>query len=370
MQFKIERDQLLKPLQLINGVVEKRQTLPILGNVLLTVEAKKLILTGTDLEVELSSEIKLDNTATAGEITVPARKLFDICRSLPEGSEIKVKADNHKLVLMAANGRFSLSTLAAAEFPKTKEAANGIEANVEVAQLKQMIERTQFAMAHQDVRYYLNGSLWEIEKNTLVSVATDGHRLALCKIPLTTNTGEHSAKVIVPRKAILEIVRIVSDTEKTIKFVISANHIQLRGDGFVLTSKLIDGRFPDYQNVIPRPEGQNQLSIARDILKPVLARVAILSNEKYRGIRLILENNQLKIMANNPEHEEAEETIDVNYSADRIEIGLNVTYLLDILNTVPLGNILFMFSGAEKSVLIEHENDNLDALSVVMPMRL
>ena len=369
MQFTIERDQLLKPLQLINGVVEKRQTLPILGNVLLSVAEKKLTLTGTDLEVELSGEVKLDNDASSGDITVPARKLFDICRSLPEGSEIKAKAENHKLTLTAANGRFSLSTLPATEFPKTKDAANGVEASIDVAQLKQMIERTQFAMAHQDVRYYLNGSLWEIEKSRLASIATDGHRLALCKIPVQAEAVENSAKVIVPRKAILEIVRIISEAGKTIKFVISANHIRVCSEGFVLTSKLIDGRFPDYQNVIPR-DGKSQLSIERDVLKPVLARVAILSNEKYRGVRLVLEDNQLKVMANNPEHEEAEETIEVDYSAERIEIGLNVTYLLDVLNTMPSGKVLFIFSGPEKSVLIEHENDELDALNVVMPMRL
>lgn len=369
MQFTIERDQLLKPLQLLNGVVEKRQTLPILGNLFLSVKEKKLILTGTDLEVELSGEVALDNDYVDGEVTVPARKLFDICRSLPEGSAIKAKMENHKLILTAANGRFSLSTLPATEFPKTKDAANGVEAKIEVAQLKQMIERTQFAMAHQDVRYYLNGSLWEIEKNRLASIATDGHRLALCKIPAKADALENSAKVIVPRKAILEIVRIISEAGKTIKFVISANHIQVCSESFVLTSKLIDGRFPDYQNVIPR-DVQSQLSIERDVLKPVLARVAILSNEKYRGVRLILEENQLKVMANNPEHEEAEETIEVDYSAARIEIGLNVTYLLDILNTMPSGKVLFIFSGAEKSVLIEHENDEVDALNVVMPMRL
>jgi len=369
MQFTIEREHLLKPLQLINGVVERRQTLPILGNVLLAVKDKILSLTGTDLEVELTYHTKVQKASSEGDVTVPARKLFDICRSLPEGSKLNVKVDHHKLYLNAATSRFSLSTLPAPEFPRAKEATDGITITLDVAQLKQMIERTQFAMAQQDVRYYLNGSLWQIEKNVLTTVATDGHRLALCKIPITNQDDPDTAKVIISRKAILEIARIIQDLDKTINIVIGANHVRIVGDDFVLTSKLIDGRFPDYQNVVPR-NGQNELKIERDILKPVLARVAILSNEKYRGVRLSLEQNLLKVMANNPEHEEAEELIDVEYSAETMEIGLNVNYLQDALNTMPVGKALFTFSAADRSVLIEHENDSLEALNVVMPMRL
>ena len=370
MQFTIEREQLLKPLQLINGVVERRQTLPILGNVLLSAKANNLLhLTGSDLEVELTCHTVVQKVTVPGEVTVPARKLFDICRSLPEASQLEVIIDDHKLCLRGGNSRFSLNTLPALEFPRASEATAGLTVTLAVSQLKQLIERTQFAMAQQDVRYYLNGSLWQIDNNQLTTVATDGHRLALCRVPLQKEETPSTAKVIVPRKAMLEIARIIQEADKTINIVIGGNHIRIATDDFVLTSKLIDGRFPDYQNVIPR-NGHNQLNIERDILKPVLARVAILANEKYRGVRLILEKNQLTVMANNPDHEEAKEMIQINYTGEPIEIGLNVNYLLDALNTMPPGNARFVFSNAEKSVLIEHENDKLDALNVVMPMRL
>lgn len=369
MKFNIQRNHLLKPLQLINGVVEKRQTLPILGNVLLSANDNQLHLTGTDLEVELSGRACVENLSEGSEVTVPARKLFDICRALPDETEISFNFEHHKLYLQAGNSRFSLMTMPALEFPNVKEAPEGIHFELEAATFKGLIDRTQFAMAQQDVRYYLNGSLWEINNNTLSVVATDGHRLACCKIALKNEQAIDSAKVIVPRKAILEIGKLLQDDVETISVVISANSIRVSCNEFVLTSKLIDGRYPDYQNVIPKG-GKNQLVIDRDILKPILARVAILSNEKYKGVRLSLEEGCLKVTANNPEHEEAEEQIEVAYSGDAIEIGLNVTYLLDVLNTSPKGNLVFTLTDAEKGVILEHENDNVDVLNVIMPMRL
>lgn len=369
MQFTIEREQLLKPLQLINGVVNKRQTLPILGNVLLVANDKRLCLTGTDLEVELTSYADLLTSSIAGDITVPARKLLDICRSLPDSSQLKMKLVAHKLYLTTDNSRFSLNTLPAAEFPRAQEATTGVEVTLNIMQLKQLIERTQFAMAQQDVRYYLNGSLWKIEAGAFITVATDGHRLSYCRFPMPDNGEKNVAEVIVPRKAIAEVMRILPEVDGKIKLVIGTHHMRVVSDDFMLTAKLIDGRFPDCQNVIPR-NGNNQLRIDRDVLKPVLSRVAILSNEKYRGIRLNLEKNLLKVSANNPDHEEAEESINVDYSGEAIEIGLNVNYLLDVLNTLPKGNVLFNLVSAEKSILIKYQNDALNALNVIMPMRL
>lgn len=369
MQFTIEREQLLKPLQLINGVVNKRQTLPILGNVLLVAKDNMLSLTGTDLEVELTSYTDLLTSNIAGDITVPARKLFDICRSLPDDSQLKIKLADNRLYLTTENSRFSLNTLPAEQFPRAQETAAEMEVTLNIMQLRQMTERTQFAMAQQDVRYYLNGSLWQIEQGTFITVATDGHRLSYCRLPIADNGEKKVVKVIIPRKAIIEVMRILPEVDGVVKLVIGTNHMRVVSDNFMLTSKLIDGRFPDYHNVIPR-SGNNHLCIDRDVLKPVLSRVAILSSEKYRGIRLSVEENLLKVSANNPEHEEAEESINVDYSGETIEVGLNVNYLIDILNSLPKGKILFTLISAEKSILIKHQNDPLDALNIIMPMRL
>ena len=370
MKFTIQRDQLLKPLQLLNNVVEKRQTLPILGNVLLTAANNSLSLTGTDLEVELSGQAEISKLVEPGDITVPAKKLFDICRSLPDESELNLKVENHKLFVQAGKSRFNLLTLPALEFPKVKEASDGIRFSVSSQKLKALLDSTQFAMAQQDVRYYLNGSLWHVENNNLTCVATDGHRLAVNHIEVLADDSNTNAQIIVPRKAVIEMNKIISDIDETIEVVICANHVKLITSSFVLTSKLIDGRFPDYKNVIPK-HNDFKMVVDRDVLKPVLSRVAILSNEKYRGVRLTLEENKLKVMANNPEHEEAEEEIDVDYHGDSLEVGVNVNYIIDALNTLPKGRVIFWFGGTEKSVLIEYaEEDKLHALNVIMPMRL
>ena len=369
MQFSIECGKLIKPLQYIQGVVNKRKMSPILNNVLLTTKGNKLCLTGTDREVELTSYATLLSATTAGEVTVSARKLFDICRSLPESSKLSLRLVDHKFHIVAGNSRFSLSTLPATEFPLAKEMGEEVNFTLNTIKLKKMIERTQFAMAQQDVRYYLNGCLWQIKQQELTNVATDGHRLAYCKISVPRDGDKNFANVIVPRKAIVEIMRILPETDEEVHLMIGTNHVRIVNNDFILISKVIDGRFPDYHHVIPRG-GNNQLYIDRDTLKPVLSRIAILSNEKHRGVRLSLKKNELKVSANNPEHEEAEESIQVKYSGEIMEIGLNVNYLIDIINTLPKGKVLFTLSGPEKGVLIKHSNDTLEALNVIMPMRL
>lgn len=369
MKFKIQRDQLLKPLQLINGVVERRQTLPVLGNVLITTHGNQLRLTGSDLEVELTGTTEAVDMIEGGEITVPARKMFDICRSLPEATEMTLQVDNHKLLVQANNSRFSLLTLPAIEYPKVKDTFEGVSFNIPAQQLKELIESTEFAMAQQDVRYYLNGSLWQLEGARFSCVATDGHRLALRHYDLAEPV-KQPAKVIVPRKAIAEMARVMAELsgDSIVNLMMGQHHIKLTAGTTILISKLIDGRFPDYQNVIPR-HNQFLMNVDRDILKPVLQRVSILSNEKARGVRLSLKENELRVVANNPEHEEAEEFLPVEYQGDVLEIGLNVGYLLDVLNTSPKGSIQFAFGGGEKSVLIEPKN-GVAALNVIMPMRL
>jgi len=368
MKFSIERDQLLRPLQLVNGVVERRQTLPILGNVLLTIVGDRLQLTGTDLEVELSGTAPLKESVTAGSVTVAARKLLDICRLLPEESVLEFTHDAHRLTLVVGKSRYTLATLPATEFPKVNDTTEGTQFILEATQLKQLIERTQFAMAQQDVRYYLNGTFWHLENNKMTTVATDGHRLALCKINLTQDQAA-TTKVIVPRKAILELSRILAGNDGQLQILVSANHIRFTGGDVVLVSKLIEGRFPDYQAIIPK-NCQQHLRIDRDLLKTILTRVSILSNEKYRGVRLTIKPEHLRISASNPEHEEATEEVAANFEGEQIEIGLNVNYLLEVLNTIPKGIITLSFLGSDKSVLIEHEADALDTLNIIMPMRL
>jgi DNA polymerase-3 subunit beta len=368
MKFSIERDQLLRPLQLVNGVVERRQTLPILGNILLTIVDDKLQLTGTDLEVELSAIVTLKTLGTPGSITVPARKLLDICRLLPEDSILEFSHAEHRLTLTVGKSRYSLATLPATEFPKVNDIADGTHLTLDTTQLKQLIERTQFAMAQQDVRYYLNGTFWHLEGNTMTTVATDGHRLSLCKTALV-QLQDVPTKIIVPRKAIMELVRILAGYEEAIQILVSTNHIRFVCADIVLVSKLIEGRFPDYQAIIPK-NCQQHLRIDRDLLKAILTRVSILSNEKYRGVRLAMQTDHLRISASNPEHEEATEEVASKFDGEQIEIGLNVNYLLDVLNTLPKGIVILSFLGADKSVLIEHGADALEALNIIMPMRL
>lgn len=368
MKFSIERDQLLRPLQLVNGVVERRQTLPILGNVLLTIVGDTLQLTGTDSEVELSGAALLKECTTSGSVTVAARKLLDICRLLPEESVLEFTHDAHRLTLVVGKSRYTLATLPATEFPKVDDATEGTQFTLEATQLKQLLERTQFAMAQQDVRYYLNGTFWHIEFNKMTTVATDGHRLALCKVDLAQDQGL-TTKIIVPRKAILELSRILTGNDEKVHVLVSANHIRFTAGDLVLVSNLIEGRYPDYQAIIPKNCHQH-LRIDRDLLKTILIRVSILSGDKYRGVRLAIKPEYLRVSASNPEHEEATEEVSADFNGEQIEIGLNVNYLLEALNTLPNGIITLSFLGSDKSVLIEHEADTLDTLNIIMPMRL
>jgi DNA polymerase-3 subunit beta len=367
MHFTIQREALLKPLQLVAGVVERRQTLPVLSNVLLVVEGQQLSLTGTDLEVELVGRVALEDSAEAGQITVPARKLMDICKSLPVDALIDIRTDEQKLIVKAGRSRFSLSTLPANDFPTVEEGPGSLTFSLSQSKLRRVIERTSFAMAQQDVRYYLNGMLLEVHNGWLRGVATDGHRLAMCAM----QTGIEQAdkhQVIVPRKGILELARLMTDQDGSVAIVLGQHHIRATTAEFTFTSKLVDGKFPDYERVLPR--GGDKLVIGeRQALREAFSRTAILSNEKYRGIRLQLESGLLKIQANNPEQEEAEEEIAVNYTGGNLEIGFNVSYLLDVLGVIGTDQVRLILSDSNSSALLQ-EADNDDSAYVVMPMRL
>lgn len=369
MKFSISRDILLRSLNLVAGVVERRQTLPILANVLMVLEGDRLSLTGTDLEVELVGRLQLPKAGDSGELTVPARKLVDICKSLPEGSDISFSATDSKVTVKSGRSRFTLSTLPAREFPNVEDSIGTHQLSLKQGQLKRLIDRTGFAMAQQDVRYYLNGMLWELESKRLRVVATDGHRLAMCTLAEKVEVnGEGDTQVILPRKGVLELARLLMDDEEDIGIVIGSNHIRAVTEDFTFTSKLVDGKFPDYQRVLPRSPDKVIVG-SRLELRQAFTRTAILSNEKYRGVRLKLSDNSLDILANNPEQEEAEETVPVEYAGEALELGFNVSYLLDVLGVLSGEQIKISLADPNSSALLEESEDG-DSLYVVMPMRL
>lgn len=365
MKLSASRDVLLKPLQAVIGVVERRQTMPILSNVLLVAKEGELAVTATDLEVELVAQVAVDVQA-GGEITVSGRKLLDICRALPEGADVAVSVSGEKLHVRSGRSKFALATLPAAEFPSVEDikASQTITVGQEV--LGRLIEKTHFSMAQQDVRYYLNGMLLETGGQHIRSVATDGHRLALCQAELEGAKLDEQ-QVIVPRKGVLELQRLLTG-EGSVDVVLGANHVRIQLDGIRFTSKLIDGRFPEYDRVIPK-DSSNELRADRGVLRGGLQRTAILSNEKYRGIRLIIRDNAVVLQAHNPEQEEAEEELEVAYSGDDIEIGFNVNYLLDAIGAVDSDDVALSVVDSNSSCLIRAPETD-DCKFVVMPMRL
>ena len=366
MKFKIQREAFLKPLQQIIGVVERRQTLPVLGNILVQASKQGLTLTATDLEVELVAQVGLD-IAEPGETTLPARKLLDICRTLPEEAWLEILVDQDRATLRSGKSRFTLATLPASDFPVIEELKSVQAFKLPQRDLKELIERTHFSMAQQDVRYYLNGLMLELDKKGIRSVATDGHRLAMCEMSAKTGVSD-SQQVIVPRKGVQELLRLLEGDDTDVEIQLGSNHIRVSTPQIRFTSKLIDGRFPDYNRVMPKG-GDKQIQADRGYLRQALARTSILSNEKYRGIRLNLEVNILKIQAHNPEQEEAEEELEIQYGGDPLEIGFNVTYLLDALGALPGDDVRILLSDANSSCLIE-DGARGHCKYVVMPMRL
>lgn len=365
MKLSASRDVLLKPLQAVIGVVERRQTMPILSNVLLVARDGELAVTATDLEVELVAQVNVDVQA-GGEITVSGRKLLDICRALPDGSDVAVSVSGEKLHIRSGRSKFALATLPAAEFPSVEDIKASQSITVSQELLGRLIEKTHFSMAQQDVRYYLNGMLLETGGKHIRTVATDGHRLALCEAELD---GEDlvEQQVIVPRKGVLELQRLMSG-EGSVDVVLGANHVRIQLDGIRFTSKLIDGRFPEYERVIPK-DSSNEVRAGREVFRGGLQRTAILSNEKYRGIRLIIRDDALILQAHNPEQEEAEEELEVSYSGDDIEIGFNVNYLLDAIGAVDGDDVALSVVDSNSSCLIRAPEKD-DCKFVVMPMRL
>lgn len=374
MKFSIGIDDLLPALQSVIGVVEKRQTLPILSNILVNISDGKFTITGTDLEVEITTIIPLEDTSINIDFTVPAKKLFDICKNLDAGILLNVELIDNKLILKAKKSRFTLITLPAENFPNLDPMSSSSEFSISQHDLKFVIDATQFSMANQDVRYYLNGLLFEIYNEELRTIATDGHRLAFSYVASLTNLinipKDTTQQLIVPRKAITELNRLLSDTDEIINVSISASHLNIIFKHLSFTTKLIDGRFPDYQRVIPATELCTKNIITdRQVLRQSLSRIAVLSTEKYKAARLEFSENHLLAVVHNPEQEEAEEHIVIEYSGEDFSIGFNVGYLVDALNAVKEDQVTLSLTDSNSSCLISGLNND-SVKYVVMPMRL
>lgn len=366
MKFTISREVLLQPLSQVVGVVERRQTLPVLANFMLAVRDGRLTVTGTDMEVELISSVAAE-VSQDGEITVPARKMLDIVKALPDGSSISFSVSDDKATLSAGRSRFTLATLPASEFPATDQ-VEALE-NISVAEvtLKKMLDKTSFAMANQDVRYYLNGLLFDFAGDHLKAIATDGHRLAICDLdaPISV-TGDR--QLIVPRKGVMELSRMLSGESDNVILAIGRNHVRLVKGDTTFTSKLIDGRFPDYKAVIPAG-ADKQMLVDKATFIQALQRAAILSNEKYKGVRLEADGSNIKIIAHNPQHEEAVEEIEAELNFERLAVGFNVTYLLDALTAIDTEQVSLELKDANSSCLVSAPDSDVNR-HVVMPLKL
>ncbi len=366
MKFTISREVLLQPLSQVIGVVERRQTLPVLANFMLSAREGRLVVTGTDMEVELISSVPADIDQD-GEITVPARKLVDIIKALPDGANIKFSVSDDKATLTAGRSRFTLATLPASEFPATDQVETLENIAVAESTLKKMMDKTSFAMANQDVRYYLNGLLFDFVGQQLRAIATDGHRLAICDLESSVDITS-DRQLIVPRKGVMELSRMLSGDEDEVTLAIGRNHIRLVKGDTTFTSKLIDGRFPDYKAVVP-VGADKQMLVDKATFIQALQRAAILSNEKYKGVKLEASGSTIKIVAHNPQHEEAVEEIEAELNFDRLAVGFNVTYLLDALMAIDTEQVSLELKDANSSCLVSAPDSDINR-HVVMPLKL
>jgi DNA polymerase-3 subunit beta len=365
--LKAKRDQILAPLAAVNGIIERRHTLPILSNVLIERSAQALAFLATDIEIQITAKTTLPAAGDARAITVGARKLLDILRALPEDAEVNLQQQDKRLVVRAGKSRFSLQTLPAEDFPRlAKPAGEAARFSLPQKALRRLLGLVQYAMAQQDIRYYLNGLLMVVEPGELKLVATDGHRLALAAMELGGKGPRQEA--IVPRKTVVELTKLLADSDDPVAVELAATQATFGFGSIELVSKLIDGKFPDYTRVIPT-QHKNVLKAEREPLRQALQRAAILSNEKFRGVRWVLGDGGLKIVSSNAEQEEAQEELEVKYSGDALDIGFNVNYLLDVLNNVAGSEIECAFGDSASSALISYASEK-GFKYVVMPMRI
>lgn len=365
--LETDRDSFLKPLQAVTGIVERRHTLPILSNVLIEPQDGSLAMVATDLEIQITAQTSCAPATEGAAVTVSAKKLLDICRSLPDSANLRLETEDNRLQIKSGKSKFNLQTLPAADFPRLSP-PHDESATVRISQqaFKRILGLVQYAMAQQDIRYYLNGLLLLVEENTLKVVATDGHRLSLASTELSTSIG--GQQVILPRKTILELNKLLTDTDDELTIQFAQNQVKFSFANITLYSKVVDGKFPDYARVIPT-QCDKQVLISRVTLLQALQRVAILSNEKFRGVRLVLTKDTLSIISNNNEQEEAQEELEISYDGGPLDIGFNVTYLLDVLSNLSDEEVQCGFGDANSSALVTVPN-NEQFKYVVMPMRI
>jgi len=364
---KDKRDNILNPLSAVSGIIERRHTLPILSNVLLERTTQALSFLATDIEIQISARSAPIAGGEPRAVTVGARKLVDILRALPEDAEVTLQQQDKRLLVKAGKSRFMLQTLPAEDFPRlVKPVGEAARFALSQKALRRLLGLVQYAMAQQDIRYYLNGLLMVIEDRQLKLVATDGHRLAYASLKLDAELPRQ--EVIVPRKTVLELGKLLADSDEEVRIEISTTQAAFSFGAVEVVSKLVDGKFPDYTRVIPT-QHKNRLQTEREPLRQALQRAAILSNEKFRGVRWVLTEGSLKLVSSNAEQEEAQEELDVNYSGDALDIGFNVNYLLDVLNNVPGSAVDCAFGDSSSSALISYASEQ-DFKYVVMPMRI
>ncbi|KIF83906.1 DNA polymerase III subunit beta [Noviherbaspirillum autotrophicum] len=364
---KTQRDTLLRPLQIVSGIVERRHTLPILANILIRKDGEKVSFLSTDIEVQITTHADVGSGPEIAATTVAARKLLDILRALPDSGDVSLTLANKRMTVQSGKSRFALQTLAAEEFPTVAQAEQ-FNAKVTLPQktLKHLFNMVHFSMAQQDIRYYLNGMLLVVDGKNVIAVATDGHRLAFCQVE--TDQDFARQEVIIPRKTILELQRLLEDLDNPVDLEIATNQVKLTFADIELISKLVEGKFPDYTRVIPKGY-KNNFTIDRQTLLHSLQRAAIMTSDKFKGVRCIISPGSLKISSTNADQEEAVEELEIDYGGDSIDIGFNVTYLLDVLNNLKCDNVNVALGDANSSALITIP-DNADFKYVVMPMRI
>ncbi|NGZ88546.1 DNA polymerase III subunit beta [Duganella aceris] len=364
---KTTRDTLLRPLQIVSGIVERRHTMPILANILIRKDGESVSFLSTDTEVQITTNAEIGSGSEVTGTTVAARKLLDILRALPESGDVTMTLLNKRLTVQTGKSRFALQTLAAEEFP-TVQQAESYTASVTLPQktLKHLFNMVHFSMAQQDIRYYLNGLLLVLDGNNVIAVATDGHRLAFCQVE--TEQSFERQEVIIPRKTIIELQRLLEENDETVQLDIAANQVKLTFADIELISKLVEGKFPDYTRVIPKGY-KNEFTIGRDELLRSLQRAAIMTSDKFKGVRCIITPGSMKISSTNADQEEAVEELEIDYGGDSVDIGFNVTYLLDVLNNLKCDQVNVALGDSNSSALISIP-DNADFKYVVMPMRI
>ncbi len=364
---KTSRDTILRPLQIVSGIVERRHTLPILANILIRKQGDDVSFLSTDTEIQITTHAAVGSGTDTAATTVAARKLLDILRALPESADVTMTLANKRLTVQAGKSRFALQTLAAEDFPTVAQADN-YSAKVSLPQktLRYLFSMVHFAMAQQDIRYYLNGLLLIVDNKSVIAVATDGHRLAFCQVD--TDQECTRQEVIIPRKTILELQRLLEEKDDLVQLEITGNQVKLSFDDTELVSKLVEGKFPDYGRVLPKGY-KNGFTINRDTLQRSLQRAAIMTSDKFKGVRCIVSSGSMKISSTNADQEEAVEELEIDYSGDTVDIGFNVTYLLDVLNNIKSDQLLIELGDANSSALISIP-DNPGFRYVVMPMRI